>query len=198
MIATDRKFKDIHAGEECMIIGGGYREGIDDSIINPFEYQRCKSLDKYQGRVIGCNSAFKVRKCDYIVLKDKWVWNTYKNDYKLLEAKIFYVGAEENSSGGYIRVVKSKLPRIGVSFNDGVCSYLSGYSALHIALLMGFSSIYLTGFSGGNSIISNLSRNFIFFTEWITKYDRKIYITEKNSILKEIFPYERPKTYSTA
>ena len=193
MIATDKEWKNKHEGEECLIIGGGYREKIEKRhvIINPYEYLRNKQLDKYPHKVFGCNSAFYVRKLDFIVLKDPWVWEKYKEEYTELEIPIFYIGAKEDSID-YITVGKSVLPRAGTSFKEGVCSYLSGYCAVHLALLLGFRKIYLSGFSGGVEMLTSLSHNFIFFTEWISEYGREIYITEKNSLLKGIFKYEKP------
>lgn len=197
MIATDKEFKDKHEGEECLIIGGGYREKIVKKhvIINPYEYLRNEALDKYPHKVFGCNSAFHVRKLDFIVLKDPWVFEKHKDEYKKLGIPIFYVGVKEDSDD-YITVTKAILPYAGTSFKEGVCSYLSGYCAVHLALLMGFSKIYLTGFSGGVEMLISLSHNFIFFTEWISKYNREIYVTEKNSLLKGIFKYEKPPSFN--
>lgn len=193
MIATDKEFKNKYVGEECLIIGGGYREKTEKRhvIINPYEYLRNKDLDKYPHKVFGCNSAFHVRKLDFIVLKDPWVWEKNIEEYKKLGTPIFYIGVKEESAD-YITVEKSMLPRAGTSFTEGVCSYLSGYCAVHLALLMGFQKIYLTGFSGGIEMLTSLSRNFIFFTEWISKCNREIYITEPDSLLKGIFEYEKP------
>lgn len=192
MIATDELFKNKHKGEECLILGGGYREKIDHghNIINPYEYKRCALLDKYKYTVFGCNTAYKVRDLDYIVVKDPWVYEEQKEEYKKLKSAVFYVGADEESDL-YISVKTSPRPFAGISFDDGILSCLGGYAALHIALLMGFKRILLSGFLGGNTCIGILSTNFIFFTEWISKYNRGIYVTDKNSILKTYFKYER-------
>ena len=192
MIATDKKWKDKHIGEECLIIGGGYREQLDTgyNIINPYGYKRCERLDRYPHTVIGCNSAYHVRRLDYIVIKDPWVWDKLKDEYKKLDATVFYVGTDKVTDD-FVTVKKAIIPHAGASFSEGVISYLSGYCAVHIALLLGFDKIYLSGFLGGNTMLKALSQNFIFLTEWIAKYGRQIYVTDKNSILKDIFKYER-------
>ena len=192
MIATDKDWKDKHKGQQCLILGGGYREKIDHAhnIINPYEYQRCEKLDRYKHTVFGCNSAFKVRQCDYIIVKDPWVYEDFKEEYRKLNSIIFYIGTDEESSD-YISVKRGKLPYAGTSFDDGIQTYLGGFCATHLALLMGFKKIYLSGFFGGNTCIGSLSVNFIYFTEWIHKYKREIYVTDENSLLKAYFKYER-------
>lgn len=185
--ATDRRFKNVYDEEECLIIGGGYRGPKG-------EYERFEGLDKYPGKVIACNSGYKVRDVNILAFKDEVFVKQYKDELKELNCLKFWVDPCDGYDDiDYWAVPKDVLPRCSYSFLQGINGYLGGWCALNVAIILGFRKIYLTGFSGGPPEINYNSTYFVFFTEVFNDTKQEIYVTEKNSILKDIFSYGRPK-----
>lgn len=184
--ATDKEFKNKFWGYRCLIIGGGYR-GLGSNR----EYRRCEKLDTFRGKVIGCNSAYNVRKLDILVFLDTSTYVHKGDEIKNLDC-LKFVGAPkwDPSKFDFIAVKPSQVPKVSESFADGIGPRdLSGYFAINLALLLGFSIIFLTGFNSTNKSIIKRTNKFSWFAKWAKDNDRLIYSTDKDGITNDFFPY---------
>lgn len=184
--ATDREYKDMFWNQRCMIIGGGYRG--DGSIR---EYRRCEKLDAFDGKVIGCNSAYNTRALDILVFLDT---STYVN--KEAEIKAFtglkFVGAPKWNPDGFnfIAIKPAQQPMVSESFSDGIGPrHLSGYFAINLALLLGFNMIFLTGFNSCDKSVVKRTKIFSCFRKWADEHERLIISTDADGITNDFFSY---------
>lgn len=186
--ATDDKFKNIWIGQEGLIIGRGAGQ----------DYARKKALDAFDGKVIGCNTAFNARFCDAIVLMDEKVFLNNKEAYRKLA-----------NQGSYIFVVNPIYPLYGVkiiglearkpercsnSFDTGFypCR-LTGYVAVNIAILTGLNPIYLYGFTPSKAEDKKVAeRSFDFdpIADYCYKNGVKIYTVNRDPIMELYFEYK--------
>ena len=184
--ATDKEYKNMFWQQRCLIIGGGYRGNGGDR-----EYRRCERLDAFKGKVIGCNSAYNVRTLDILVFLDTSTYMNKKEEIKKLDCLLF-VGAPKWDPAGLdmIAVKPSNIPRVSESFSDGIGPRdLSGYFALNLALLLGFSIIFLTGFDSTNKSIVKRTQKFKWFQTWAQENGRLIYSTDADGITNDFFNY---------
>lgn len=182
--ATDKMFKDIWQGEDGLIIGGGYRN-------RKREYQRDEKLDAFQGKVFGCNSAFKVRKIDVLVWIDTATYRNFNKEIAAFEGLKFAVNPRWPVRNLNFWAIKpGKVPKCSESFEDGIAPRnLSGYVAINIALLMGIKRVFLTGFNSADCNILKYTKNFIFFKEFAESNNREIYSCDPDGITNGFFPY---------
>ena len=184
--ATDKEYKDMFWGERCLIIGGGYR-GDGSSR----EYRRCERLDKFTGKVIGCNSAFNTRKLDILVFLDTSTYVHHKAEIRAFKG-LKFVGAPkwDPADLNFIAVKPAQMPHVSESFNDGIGPrHLSGYFAINLALLLGFQLIFLTGFDSCNKSVVKRTKNFAWFRKWADENGRMIFSTDADGITNDFFEY---------
>lgn len=184
--ATDKKYKNIFWGQRCLIIGGGYRGSGGTR-----EYQRCEKLDRFEGKVIGCNSAFDVRKIDILVFLDTSTYVKKKAELRSFDGLLFVVAPKWDPDGMDIIAVKPKqIDGVSESFNDGIGPrHLSGYVAINLALLLGFNLIFLTGFNSCDKSIVRRTKSFKWFRDWADQNGRLIFSTDIDGITNDFFDY---------
>ena len=184
--ATDKEYKNMFWGHKCLIIGGGYRGNGSSR-----EYRRCEELDRFTGKVIGCNSAYNVRKLDILVWLDTSTYVKKKDELRTFDGLMF-VGAPKWDPKGIdmIAVKPAQKDMVSESFNDGIGPrHLSGYFAVNLALLLGFHIIFLTGFNSCDKSIVKRTRNFSWFRKWADKNGRMILSTDTDGITNDFFDY---------
>lgn len=184
--ATDREWKDKFWGQRCMIIGGGYRG--DGSTR---EYRRCEKLDAFDGKVIGCNSAYNTRALDILVFLDTSTYVNKKEEIKAFTG-LKFVGAPKWDPAGFdfIAVKPAQQPMVSESFADGIGPrHLSGYFAINLALLLGFHIIFLTGFNSCNKSVIKRTKAFSWFRKWADEHERLIISTDEDGITNDFFSY---------
>lgn len=181
--ATDRELKDKYEGEKCLIIGGAYRDETKGR-----EYQRCHTLDKWRHFVMGCNSAYKVRRVDFLCWIDINFSTLYKDDLKRLECMKFvaYPTKWECLDFEYYGVRCGDPNIISRSFDNGMYPHnQSGFFALNIAIALGFSEIYLTGFCPNGKKEKKVAEMFNCLRPFTM-----IYTTDMRSMLADYFNYK--------
>lgn len=179
--ATDEKFKDKYKGESCLIIGGMYRNYAKNN-----EYERCRTLDKWRHYVMGCNSAYKVRKVDFLVWVDINFSNIYKEELKKLKCDKFiaYPTKWECLDFDYYGVRCGIPDLFSRSFDQGIYPYNnSGIFALTIAVALGFNRIILTGFCPTGRKEKKIAENYIMFKRF------NVFTTDTYSTLRQYFTY---------
>lgn len=188
--ATDKEYKNKWFGQQGLILGRGPEE----------IYVRDESLDGFQGRVIGCNEAYKIRKCDAIVYMDEAVFFDNRNMYGYLAGQgtlIFGVNPIYPLYGVPVMGLQARKPeRCSTGFDQGFypCN-LSGYVALNVALLMGLNPVYLSGFDPERACgkerdkMVDRSMRFSLIADWCYKENRQVYCTDRGSMLAMFFPY---------
>lgn len=189
--ASDGMFKNRWAGEKGLVIGRG---------VNP-EYEKNIVLDDFKGKKIGCNTAFNSCHCDAIVYMEEKVFFNNKDRYRELVKEglfLFGVNVIYPVYGVELYNLEARKPeKCSESFDQGFypCN-LSGYIALNVALLMGLDPIYLFGFNPEQAQPENRDRvierslKFRLIDEWCQKNNRKVYCTDKDSLLTMFFSYK--------
>ena len=189
--ASDSFFKNRWAGEKGLVIGRGPSPKYEKNIV----------LNKFKGRKIGCNTAFNACDCDAIIFMDEMVFQKNKDQYQKLVKEgllLFGVNIIYPVYGVKLYNLEARKPeRCSESFDQGFypCN-LSGFVALNVALLMGLNPIYLFGFNPEKSQLKDRDRvierslKFQLIDEWCQKNNRKIYCTDKDSLLTMFFPYK--------
>lgn len=185
--APDALFKDKWLNKKGLILGRGTKQS----------YTRNKYLDKFDGKIIGCNTAYKKTKCDIIFWMDEGIFLKNRKELKEQQQKnetiLMAVNPFYHLYGIEIWGIEARKPkRCSERFDLGFypCN-LSGYIALNIGLIMGLNPIYLNGFSGypDDSDMFKRILNFKYIADWCEKNNRKVYITDKKSQLSMFFDY---------
>jgi len=184
--APDSLFKDKWLGQKGLVLGRG---------MGP-EYKRNKRLDTFDGKIIGCNTAFKTTKCDAVFWMETKVFNDNRHELKKIQEDgtiLFAVNPHYPLYGMEVWGIEARKPaRCSERFDYGFypCQ-LSGYVALNIALIMGLNPVYLYGFLGykDNEEMYKRNLNFKYIADWCEKNDRKVYVTDRRSQLIMFFEY---------
>ncbi len=189
--ATDREYKNKWFGQAGLVMGRGPGD----------KYERDPLLDGFQGKVIGCNEAYKIRKCDAIVYMDEEVFFKNRDMYGYLAGQgtiIFGVNPIYPLYGVPVEGLLARTPeRCSTGFDQGFypCN-LSGYVALNVALLMGLNPIWLSGFDperariGERDKMIDRSMRFGMIADWCHKENRQVHCADSGSMLAMFFPYK--------
>lgn len=149
-----RRFKDIHAGERCFIIGNGPSLTIDDLETISNEFCFCANL-AYK---LFDKTSFRPT---YYVAADKFFFPTYYNeligytgieDYFFAKESARRVNLPANAHclniTGPFTVVKGSMKNDDFSIDPSdhlAMSYTVTYYSIQLAVYMGFKTIYLLG-----------------------------------------------------
>lgn len=184
--APDALFKDRWLNQKGLILGRGLGK----------EYKRNKRLDKFDGKIIGCNTAYKSTKCDAIFWMEEMVFLKNRQELKKEQENgtlLFALNPHYRLYNTEIWGIEARKPaKCAERFDYGFypCN-LSGYVALNIGLIMGLNPIYLHGFYGykDNEEMYMRNLNFKYIADWCEKHDKKVYVTDRKSQLIMFFEY---------
>lgn len=186
VIASDKDFLLKWNGDKCIIIGSG--KSMDYLPFNP-------EINKFDGKIIGCNQAFTVGyNVDMVTFTDEHVLNENANKMLLLDCIKITIACDPpyqwENGGNDIHWLKAIPPyRFSDSFDGGFYpADLTGYTALNVAILMGCSEIYLYGFDCNDEKFIDKSHRYL----WALNKGADIYVTEQDSYLvtNGIFQYK--------
>lgn len=186
--ASDDTFKNIWLDQKGIVIGRG----------NNIDYIEDKALDNFNGKKIGCNSAYRTTKLDVLVWMDSSFYGQYEKEMvSLVDGllkdtilfavnPIYYIHKDLK-----VYALEARQPeRCSESFDFGFypCE-LSGYIALNIAILMGLNPIWLYGFLP-NEKLTERNLKFKYIADWCLKNDRKVYVADEESSMRMFFDYK--------
>lgn len=121
------------------IVGGGL--SINRYIKNGFNFD---CLDKEF--VVGCNKAYKICNCDYLVFTDNYFLKNFKNEFILKSAEIFCPeDLEKVDKKFHLFQYQESDFILPTSFNKIPKKSNTGSVALCIAYLLNLNPIYLVG-----------------------------------------------------
>jgi len=189
-IAKDVQFKGLWKDEPCLIIGSGRGRNYE-----PFKPE----LNDFPGKIIGCNTAFKVGyRVDMLLWIDGHVYANNRRAIMALDCIKMSITANPNGTDyidNGINWIKAIQPdRFSNSFDIGMYpADLSGYLALNAAYLMGCNPIYLSGFTSDSHPEHNQHKRFIWAAKKAAEDGREIYVIDTDSFFckgsEPIFPF---------
>ncbi len=179
-IASDADFLGIWQGQPSLIIGSGKSKNY-----LPFN----PDLNRFPGKIIGCNSAFSVGyHTDMIIFIDGGVLNRYGEAMAQIDCLKFSIACDPPNfqdilHGNDIHWLLAKPPeRFSDSFDSGFYpADLTGYLALNVALLMGYNPIWLHGFDSWQHEVFSKAERFKMAANWAKENGREIYVTDEDS-----------------
>jgi len=186
-VVNDADFYDLWHGQQCLIIGSGKTK--DYLPFNP-------ELNSFQGKIIGCNSAFSVGyRTDMIMFIDEKVIEKYGGDMAAIDCFKLSIACDPPARracdppapwdlhGNDIRWLLARQPeRFSRSFDSGLYpADLTGYLALNTALLMGCNPVWLYGFDSFEHQYSSKMDRFNLAAQWANQNGIEIYVADKDS-----------------
>ena len=148
-----KKFKDIHLGERCFIVGNG----------PSLTYKDLECLHQHNEIAFGVNRVYRAFpdlnwRPNYFCMSDNFGLKSYGDDVKKLDLPCFFISNDyqkfwENFSDERFyqfyrirRFEKNTLPPFSEDVSKGVYGLATvTYDCLQIAVYMGFKEIYLIG-----------------------------------------------------
>jgi len=205
--------KNKHLNQKGVIIGGG--PSINKLLEKKFPFDQLKN--KYT--IIGCNVAYKLINCHYLLFVDVWFWENFYKDLKSLKNTTILCSRREKYEKNKIYIPPHFLTmqtdgmRYPFINKDSILCNNVGSSAISLSQYLGLTEIYLFGIDStknqekynfhneyinknkmsNNKVYNNHYENLKFITDQlIQKHHKKIYSCSDISSLNQNIEYVDP------